>query len=112
MTKVTGLSEDRQEVVILTGEAHESNRGKVLPIIRTESGAFSHFGNSDKWPIDKIVDGFSRIIPVRSPTIQVQAAAKRLLESMGITSQQIDLVATQNAGKILPSSNTTEVPYQ
>jgi hypothetical protein len=87
-------SEDpaRKEVVLLLGEAHGTRKDKFLPILRSESGSFRGFGDSDSFSWDSIEGRFTNIVPPRSPSPEAQAQAKQLLDAMGVTAPLLEVM--------------------
>jgi hypothetical protein len=73
---------DRQEIVIITGEAYGGAKQKVLPIIRDWSGRFCDFGGG--LPLKRGEGRFTNILPCELPTPQVQAEAKQLLSRLAM----------------------------
>ena len=80
---------DRQEVVIITGEAIGQQKQKLLPIIRTGVGGFFGFGEHVGPKIDNYQDRFAQIIPPKKPKPEHQKLAKTMLAAIGITEQSL-----------------------
>ena len=80
---------DRQEVVVITGEAIGQQKQKLLPIIRTDAGGFFGFGEHDGPKFDDYKGRFAQIIPPKKPTTEGQQLAKTMLAAMGITEQSL-----------------------
>jgi hypothetical protein len=80
---------DRQEVVVLTGEAIGQQKQKLLPVIRTDAGGFFGFGEHDGPKFDNYKGRFAQIIPPKKPTRENQELAKTMLAAMGITEQSL-----------------------
>jgi hypothetical protein len=80
---------DRQEVVIITGEAIGQQKQKLLPIIRTDAGGFFGFGEHTGPKFDDYKGRFAQIIPPKKPTTEGQELAKTMLAAMGITEQSL-----------------------
>ena len=80
---------DRREVVVLAGEARGSKKQKFLAIIRTSTGGFSGFGKSDLPEFDSLGGRFAEILPHDSSNKDIQAKARRLLKTMGITDNDL-----------------------
>ena len=78
---------DRQEVVVITGEAIDQQKQKLLPIIRTDAGGFFGFGEHDGPKFDNYKGRFAQIIPPKRPTTKHQELARTMLAAMGITEQ-------------------------
>jgi hypothetical protein len=80
---------DRQEVVVITGEAIGQEKQKLLPIIRTDAGGFFGFGEHAGPKFDNYQGRFAQIIPPKKPTSEDQELAKSLLAAMGITEESL-----------------------
>ena len=80
---------DRQEVVVITGEAIGQQKQKLLPIIRTDAGGFFGFGGHDGPKFDNYQGRFAQIIPPKKPTTEGQELARTMLAAMGITEQSL-----------------------
>ena len=80
---------DRQEVVIITGEAVDQHKQRLLPIIRTGAGGFFGFGEHDGPKFDSYEGRFAQMIPPKKPTDKEQKMAKVILAAMGITEQSL-----------------------
>ena len=75
---------DRQEVVLLMGEARTGQKQKYLPIIRSGNGKFFGFGELDMPEVDTVEGRFARILPAQPPTKEHRAVAKLMLEVKGV----------------------------
>ena len=75
---------DRQEVVLLMGEARTGQKQKYLPIIRSGNGKFFGFGELDMPAVDKVEGRFAGILPAQPPTSEHRAVAKLMLEVKGV----------------------------
>jgi len=75
---------DRQEVVLLMGEARTGQQQKYLPIIRSGNGKFFGFGELDMPEVDTVEGRFARILPAQPPTKEYRAVAKLMLEVKGV----------------------------
>ena len=80
---------DRQEVVVITGEAAGQQKQKLLPIIRTDTGGFFGFGEHDGPKFDNYQGRFAQIIPPKKPTTEGRELAKAMLAAMGITEEAL-----------------------
>ncbi len=80
---------DRQEVVVITGEAIGQQKQKLLPIIRTDAGGFFRLGEHDGPKFDNYQGRFAQIIPPKKPTTEGQELARMMLAVMGITEQSL-----------------------
>ncbi len=74
---------DRQEFVVLMGEAPGVQRQKFLPIIRTDTGGFFGFGESHVPGADKMQGRFAQLLPTKSPSAEHRALAKAMLKVKG-----------------------------
>jgi len=82
---------DPQEIIMVQGEAPESRKQKMLPIIRDKSGMFCRFGTSGDFQSEGVRGRFSRFLPPRPPSPEIQSAAKGVLATLGVTLQQVEL---------------------
>ena len=80
---------DRQEVVVITGEATGQQKQKLLPIIRTDAGGFFGFGEHDGPKFDNYQGRFAQIIPPKKPTSEGRELARTMLAAMGITEESL-----------------------
>ncbi len=80
---------DRREVVVRSGEARGAKQQKFLPIIRTDAGGFFGFGESDLPEFDNFKGRFAEILPLRPPPKGGQAKARLLLQTMGVTDDDL-----------------------
>ena len=76
---------DRQEVIVLTGEARDAQKQKYLPIIRSDNGKFFGFGDSDVPIFDQMKGRFAQILPPKVPDDQMRLLVKTMLEVKGVT---------------------------
>jgi hypothetical protein len=75
---------DRQEVIVLMGEARDSQKQKFLPIIRSGNGKFFGFGESNTPGLEKMGGRFARILPPKVATDEHRALAKAMLKVKGV----------------------------
>ena len=79
------LSPDRQEFVVVLGEATGVEKQSLHPILRTETGEFKGFGHAILLPPCPADGRFARLLPVRTPRKGERKIAESLLKSMGVT---------------------------
>jgi hypothetical protein len=84
MTEPPSESFDRQEVIVLMGEAQASQKQKFLPIIRSGNGKFFGFGDSNTPNLDKMEGRFAGILPPKVATDEHRALAKAMLKIKGV----------------------------
>jgi hypothetical protein len=89
MTEPPSEAFDRQEVVVITGEAIGQQKQKLLPIIPTDAGGFFGFGENDGPKFDNYQGRFAQIIPPKKPTSESRERAKTMLAAMGITEESL-----------------------
>ncbi len=75
---------DRQEVIVLMGEARNAQKQKFLPIIRSGNGKFFGFGESDVPGVDEMKGRFAQILPPKVPDDQMRLLVKTMLEVKGV----------------------------
>ena len=76
---------DREEFVVVMGEAQGRKTQRFLPILRTDAGGFFGFGEFDALKFDGIEGRFAGMLPPAKPTPETQAMAQALLAAMGVT---------------------------
>src|SRR5450631_1785021 len=76
---------DRQEVIVLMGEARDAQKQKFLPIIRSGNGKFFGFGESGVPGVDEMKGRFAQILPPNAPDDQMRLLVKTMLEVRGLT---------------------------
>ena len=90
MTEPPSEAFDRQEVIVLMGEARDGQKQKFLPIIRSGNGKFFGFGESDVPDgIDQMKGRFAQILPPKAVDEQMRAVAEAMLTVKGITPAKI-----------------------
>jgi hypothetical protein len=89
MTEPPSEAFDRQEVVMLNGEARDAQRQKFLPIIRSGNGKFFGFGESDVAVVDEMKGRFAQILPPKMVDDQMRMVAEAMLTIKGITPAKI-----------------------
>ena len=76
---------DREEFVVVMGEAFGRKTQRFLPILRTDGGGFFGFGEFDATKFDGIEGRFAGMLPPEETTPETRAMAQALLASMGVT---------------------------
>ena len=76
---------NRQEFVVLMGEAAGHQQQKLLPIIRTGVGGFFGFGEFDSQGFNGFRGRFAGILPPKVPDARQRTLAKAVLAAMGVT---------------------------
>ncbi len=90
MTEPPSEAFDRQEVIVLMGEARDTQKQKFLPIIRSGNGKFFGFGESDvPEGIDQMKGRFAQILPPKVVDEQMRLLAEAMLTVKGITPAKI-----------------------
>jgi hypothetical protein len=84
MTEPPSEAFDRQEVIVLMGEAQGSQKQKFLPIIRSDNRRFFGFGDSNVPVMDKMEGRFAQILPPNVATDEHRALAKVMLKVKGV----------------------------
>lgn len=85
MTTPPSESFDREEFVVVMGEAYERKTTRFLPILRTDTGGFFGFGEFDASKFEGFQGRFAGMLPPERPTPETQAMAQALLATMGVT---------------------------
>ena len=80
MTEPPSESFDRQEVIVLMGEAQGSQKQKFLPISRSGIGKFFGFGDSNTPNLDKMEGLFAGMLPPNVATDEHRTLAKAMLK--------------------------------
>ena len=84
MTEPPSEAFDRQEVIVLMGEAPGSQKQKSLPIIRSGNGKFFGFGDSNVPVMDNMGGRFAQILPPNVATAEHRALAKAMRKVKGV----------------------------
>jgi hypothetical protein len=84
MTEAPSEAFDRQEFVVLMGEAPGVLEQKFLPIIRTDAGGFFGFGEPNLPHADKLQGRFAQLLPTKVPDDGMRLLAKTLLKVKGV----------------------------
>lgn len=74
---------DRQEVVVLMGEARTQQRQRILTIVRSDNGKFFGLTPADIPSPDNMTGRFANILPPQVPDKEMQALAKAVLKVKG-----------------------------
>jgi hypothetical protein len=74
---------DRQEVIVLMGEAHAGQKQTLLPIIRSGNGKFFGFGESHFPEVDNLEGRFAQILPPQVASPEHRALAAAMLKVKG-----------------------------
>lgn len=85
MTEAPSEAFDRQEVVILMGEARDALKQKFLPIIRSGNGKFFDFGETDVPAMDQMKGRFAQIRLPKVADEQIREVVKAMLNVKGVT---------------------------
>lgn len=80
---------DRQEVVVLLGEAVGQQKRKFLPIIRSDNGDFFGFGDYEGPKLENFQGRFSQVLPPKKPDAKAKMLAGAMLKVMGITEEAL-----------------------
>jgi hypothetical protein len=83
MTEPPPEAFDRQEVVVLMGEAPGVHKNKFLPIIRSDNGKFFGFGEPNVPGADEMKGRFAQILPPKVPDAQTRLVAQAMLKVKG-----------------------------
>ena len=75
---------DRQEVIVLMGEASDGQKQRFLPIIRSGNGQFFGFGDSGAPGVDEMIGRFAQILPPEVADVQTRLLVKTMLEVKGV----------------------------
>ena len=82
LTKMPSQCADRQEVLMLMGEAWQATSQKLLPIMRSASGKFVGLGEAHKLDADTVKGRFAQFLPEKFPSLEDQEEAKELLNKV------------------------------
>ncbi len=77
-------SYDREEVVVLIGQAPEGTISHLLPIHRLGNGKFWNLGDADEMPADTFDGRFARLLPPKPIDEKTCQMGRVLLEAMGV----------------------------
>ena len=77
-------SYDREEVVVLIGQAPEGNITRLLPIHRLDNGKFWNLGDAEDMPADSFSGRFAGLLPPKPVDEKTRQMGKVLLEARGV----------------------------
>jgi hypothetical protein len=77
-------SYDREEVVVLIGQAAQGNITHLLPIHRLGNGKFWNLGDAEDMPADSFEGRFAGLLPLKPSDDKTRQMGKMLLEAMGV----------------------------
>ena len=77
-------SYDREEVVVLIGQAPQGNITNLLPIHRLGIGKFWNLSDAEDMPADSFEGRFAGLLPPKQSDGKKQQMGKVLLEAMGV----------------------------
>ena len=80
LSKMPSQCPDRQETLMLMGEAWQATSQKLLPIMRSESGQFVGFGEAHSIEADAVKGRFAQFLPDKYPSLEEQHRAKEFLQ--------------------------------
>jgi hypothetical protein len=77
-------SYDREEVVVLIGQAPLGNITHLLPIHRLGNGKFWNLGDAEEMPADTFEGRFASLLPLKPIDEKTRQKGRMLLEAMGV----------------------------
>lgn len=77
-------SYDREEVVVLIGQAPQGNMTHLLPIHRLDNGKFWNLGDAEDMPADSFQGRFTGLLPPKPADEKTRQMGRMLLDAMGI----------------------------
>ena len=77
-------SYEREEVVVLIGQAPQGNITHLLPIHRLGNGKFWNLGDAEDMPADSFSGRFAGLLPPKPSDEKTRQMGRMLLESMGV----------------------------
>ncbi len=77
-------SYDREEVVVLIGQAPQGNITHLLSIHRLGNGKFWNLGEAEDMPADSFEGRFAGMLPPKPADEKTRQMGKVLLEAMGV----------------------------
>ena len=80
---------DRQEVVMLMGEAIGDQRTRILKIVRTDAGGFFGLTELEGLPVDQFQGRFVQLMPTKTPQVSLAHVAKAMLTVKGLNEQKL-----------------------
>lgn len=78
-------SPTREEIIILLGEAYETNQRELFRVLRSESGCVVGLVECGDLTLNHAKGRFTNILPLQRPTAEHQVLAKKLLDELGIS---------------------------
>ena len=77
-------SYDREEVVVLIGQAPQGNITHLLPIHRLGNGKFWNLGDAEDMPADSFEGRFAGLFSSKPSDEKTRQMGKKLLDAMGV----------------------------
>ena len=77
-------SYEREEVVVLMGQAPEGNITHLLPIHRLDNGRFWNLGDAEDMPATGFEGRFAGLLPPKPLDEKTREMGKALLQAMGV----------------------------
>jgi len=84
MTTPPSESYDREEVVVLIGQAPQGNITHLLPIHRLGNGKFWNLGDAQEMAADSLEGRFAGMLPPKPVDEKTRQMGRVLLEAMGV----------------------------
>jgi hypothetical protein len=84
MTTPPSESYDREEVVVLIGQAPQGNITHLLPIHRLGNGKFWNLGDAEEMAADSFEGRFAGMLPPKPVDEKTRQMGRVLLEAMGV----------------------------
>lgn len=81
---------DREEVVVLIGQAPQGNITHLLPIHHLDNGKFWNLGDADDMPADSFSSRFTGPLPPKPVDEKTRQMGKLLLAAMGVMVSKLD----------------------
>ena len=88
-TELPSEALDRQEVVVLLGEAAGQQQHRFLPIVRSDNGDFFGFGDFDGPQLKNFEGRFAQVMPPKKPDAKARILARAMLERLGVTEKSL-----------------------
>lgn len=76
-------SHERQEMVVLIGEARDEDCSRFLPIIRSDSGKFWNLGEPQRPDADSFQGRFKQLLPPEAPDEATRQTGMAMLQALG-----------------------------
>ncbi len=83
-------SYDREEVVVLIGQAPEGTITQLVPIHRLGDGKFWNLGDADEMPADTFEGRFASLLPPKPVDEKTRQMGRVLLGAMGVKIGKFD----------------------